>query len=384
MYSFVSAVGTGKSRNAQEFQNTCIEALKAYEPPFAECPGFQKRLQEARVFHIVLENGTSYTKLEGQNPDEILGARILLQVKGLDSLRAVYKKEIPPTIDILKAIARSDGKDFKEEWAAILLVDGLQHLLDRDVSELYSPYVVLRTETDETRVPVFNEESEIIKLLVSDCGGHGRPLETLYTVLVEAAGKNSAQMHYDILPLSLATSYIDRVVRRTTEIIQNRYCDAIRFNSLEQTAILRTSAWSDLNNQSSYEHTDSTTRKPTPPTTRISPQTLGEQLSQPLPPRLKLFNRFFQLASPPLIQNLHERALVQHSCDSTHTSGKTANRSTHTPGQQPLSNKITPTPDAARAPPPTAVQQCHQRMETASHGAHRPTKTQRTTTTMST
>ncbi|KAF8447002.1 hypothetical protein BGX38DRAFT_608604 [Terfezia claveryi] len=239
----------------------------AYEPPFAECPGFQKRLQEARVFHIVLENGTSYTKLEGQNPDEILGARILLQVKGLDSLRAVYKKEIP-TIDILKAIARSDGKNFKEEWAAILLVDGLQHLLDRDViiacvtgtvyspldsyyniskqqlielpvSELYSPYVVLRTETDETRVPVLNEENEIIKLLVSDCGGHGRLLETLYTVRVEAAGKNSAQMHYDILPLSLATSNIDRVVRRTMEIIQNRYCDAIRFNSLEQTAIFR-------------------------------------------------------------------------------------------------------------------------------------------------
>lgn len=105
---------------------------------------------------------------------EILGARILRRSKELDNSRAICKREIPPTINYLRlGIARSDGKDSKEEWAAILLVDGLRQLLDRD-----------------------GDSSVLIEVLKM---------------------------------LSDAPSNIDRVVRRTTEVIEKHYRDVVHF-----------------------------------------------------------------------------------------------------------------------------------------------------------
>ena len=72
----------------------------------------------------------------------------------------------------------------------------------------------------------------------------------------------------------------------------------------------RTSAWSELNNQSTYGLTDNTTRTALLPTTRISTQFSGEQPSRPFPPQLKLFFSFLssspsRLQAPTLLTTHH-------------------------------------------------------------------------------
>jgi hypothetical protein len=66
LYLFLAGVGSGKSRHASEFYKSAVECIndEDYE--------LQKRLKDAWVFHVSMENGTSLREEEVEAPLEEL------------------------------------------------------------------------------------------------------------------------------------------------------------------------------------------------------------------------------------------------------------------------------------------------------------------------
>ncbi|KAK3819964.1 MAG: hypothetical protein J3Q66DRAFT_335951 [Benniella sp.] len=232
LYLFLGGAGTGKSRNAQEFHRSAIACLAG------EDHDLRSRIEHAWVFHVSLENDTSPLGKEN-DPIEAIGSRMLLQLLPDKRLRHVMEayKELHPMY-VLDLVARGADRDLKSA-TVILVVDGLQSFMtdpnggsnkdsafyraltnitdlafedvflmacctatvtspvDRALAFTHRKRVVLpvaslespRVCQDGLSVPVFEEDDHIIKVLVGDCGGHGRALEGLEQA-IEAAGKD--------------------------------------------------------------------------------------------------------------------------------------------------------------------------------------------------
>ncbi|CAG8558329.1 3630_t:CDS:1 [Racocetra fulgida] len=222
IYLFISGPGIGKSRNATEFHRTTVECA----PLDSE---LRNRLENAWVFNVSYENGSSL-RISEQDTYLAVGTRMLLQLffgeRTLDDIIGNY--EPPSPWDVLALIAKYEDKKL-EDATVILVVDGLHNTMsDRgdglnknslfyktlsnigDLSlgktfviscctattagpienfivnslrkRVFLPVSSLKPPTityDGITKDVFDVSNPIIKLLVSDCGGHGRALEVL-------------------------------------------------------------------------------------------------------------------------------------------------------------------------------------------------------------
>ncbi|KAK3821633.1 MAG: hypothetical protein J3Q66DRAFT_154461 [Benniella sp.] len=233
LYLFLCGAGTGKSRNAQEFQQSLVSCLS-----LADDNELKGRIKTAWAFHVSLENGTSPSESES-DPIHAIGTRMLSQLlphKGLDEVMRDYVE--PHPLEVLRLVTKHTRRSLKDA-TVILVVDGLQAYMDnlndgqrkesafyraltnigdlalRDafllacctatvtspvdqvlafthrkrvtlpVASLKPPY----TDSDGSFKPVFDENDHVTKVLVSDCGGHGRALECLQEVL-DGAGRD--------------------------------------------------------------------------------------------------------------------------------------------------------------------------------------------------
>ncbi|KAF9580471.1 hypothetical protein BGW38_002878 [Lunasporangiospora selenospora] len=232
LYLFLSGAGTGKSRNAQEFHQSALACLNE------EDQALRNRIMNAWVFHVSLENGASLLVKE-VDPMEAIANRMLLQLlpdKRLRDVVAAYEDVHPMTV--LGLVAKGANQDLRSA-TVILVVDGLQTFMtgpsngnnkdsafykaltnigdlafedvflmacctatvtspvDKALALTHRMRVVLPIASLEPPcisqggqyIPVFDEEDHIIKVLVSDCGGHGRALESLQRAC-EKAGKD--------------------------------------------------------------------------------------------------------------------------------------------------------------------------------------------------
>lgn len=236
MYLFLCGAGTGKSRNAQEFHHSLLACLTEKEDW-----ELKKRVKDAWVFHVSLKNGTSPLPTEA-TPLEVVGNRMLLQLLPDQSICEVADKyKVTDPMDIVKLLAKHRGQNWKSA-SVVLVVDGLQSFR-REPNDGHSPnstfyqaltniadlahgevfLVVCCTATATTPVdqaltsthrnrvvlpvaslnpphiaqgdnslPVFDDDDHIVKVLVSDCGGHGRALESLQQVIEESG------IHYNV------------------------------------------------------------------------------------------------------------------------------------------------------------------------------------------
>ncbi|RIB03079.1 hypothetical protein C2G38_2289216 [Gigaspora rosea] len=189
----------------------------------------KSRLENAWVFNISYENGNSL-RISEQDAYLAVGTRMLLQLfsgeRTLDNLIGNY--EPPSPWDVLALIAKYEDKKL-EDATVILVVDGLHNIMsdindglnknssfyrtltnigDLSLSKTFviscctvttaGPIENFIAESSRKRVflpvpslkpptvthggiikDVFDISDPIIRLLVSDCGGHGRALEVL-------------------------------------------------------------------------------------------------------------------------------------------------------------------------------------------------------------
>ncbi|GJJ77568.1 hypothetical protein EMPS_09927 [Entomortierella parvispora] len=230
LYLFLSGAGTGKSRNAQEFHHSARLCLTENDQEL------QNKIGHAWVFHVTLENGTSVSERELNDPIHAIGIRMLQQLLPGKDIYEVQREYVEPhPMDVLDLIAHNAGLK-KELATVILVVDGLQSFMsdpkdgrdkksafyrsltsirdlaiksvfmmvcctatvtspiEKALATSHSKRVVLplaslespRTQEGDISVPVFDEDDHIIKVLVKDCGGHGRALESLQLAITTA------------------------------------------------------------------------------------------------------------------------------------------------------------------------------------------------------
>lgn len=219
LYLFLSGAGTGKSRNATELHET---ALKCFDGTYHRHQNEQLagRLRNPMVFHVSLENGTSLRPEE--DPWRAIGGRMLLQLLQEDraqhlDIESIISEWHPPTpCELIKLVASSSSP--LQQRTIFLIVDGLHNISDSRMHAVLTKLgdlthsgfiIVCATSTvsgpidqflkgsrrrrislpcsplDPPRVkgqPVFDMESIVRKVIVSDCGGHGRALELLLDV----------------------------------------------------------------------------------------------------------------------------------------------------------------------------------------------------------
>lgn len=223
------------------------------------------------------------------NPDGIIAARLIKQIKRYTLPKIYSHGDLPEPLEILKAVARTDGKDFFTEWSAVIIVDDLdrslkhnerllesvlsclgnitrsgafilicvtstlyqplmdyqdtsgQSIIDLPVSPLIQSPQITNPATNKS-VSIFDENNIILSLLMEDCGGHGRALEALYLSTMHAVGGQINAINYDIFPLSFDTtqSNIDELIRATTTRIKNYYGPFLTwFTNEELICVLR-------------------------------------------------------------------------------------------------------------------------------------------------
>ncbi|KAG0341565.1 hypothetical protein BG004_005991 [Podila humilis] len=226
LYLFLSEAGTGKSRNAQEFHKSAVTCLT--EDGDEE---LRNKIKQAWVFHISLENGTNHLTEETDSM-EAVGQRMLHQLLPEKSLEDIIRNfEGVRPMRVFDLVAKGTSQN-PESAAGILVVDGVQSFvsnMDDDLNKkvifyklmanmadlsisikniflmvcctttmnpfstdllfmmthrrrVFLPVASLeppRIYQDGSCKPVFNEDDHIIKVLVNDCGGHGRALESL-------------------------------------------------------------------------------------------------------------------------------------------------------------------------------------------------------------
>ena len=227
MYLFLSGAGTGKSRNAAEFHQTAISCVAGGDKQLLQ------RLHNAWVFHTSFENGTSLRSSESV-PFRGIGTRMLYQLlpeKMFGEIEQQYDAVTPEAV--LQQVAKYEKKDL-EQITVILIVDGLQALMaseddghnrnsvfyrtltaigdlaqcgpfllpcctatvSRPVSSclngsnrrrVYLPVASLKPPTireSDMSSPVFESKNGLLGILLDDCGGHGRAIETLWTLII--------------------------------------------------------------------------------------------------------------------------------------------------------------------------------------------------------
>ena len=226
LYLFLSGAGTGKSRNASEFHRTVVECLGD------EDEELKNKLRNAWVFHVSFEKGSSLMKSE-PDPQKGIGNRMLLQLlrnKELEHIIEEYEQPYP--LQVLELVARYEGISLKGA-TVIVVVDGMQNLMvsyedglnaessfyktltymgdlahkgafllpcctatfSRPIDQglkpsnryrVYLPVASLEPPTirrNYTIQPAFPMDDPVMKILVGDCGGHGRALEILWNLI---------------------------------------------------------------------------------------------------------------------------------------------------------------------------------------------------------
>ncbi|GBC15446.2 crinkler (CRN) family protein, putative [Rhizophagus irregularis DAOM 181602=DAOM 197198] len=121
IYLFLSGAGTGKSRNANEFQQTAISSVSKDKDLLA-------RIKDAYVFNVSYENGTALRPRE--DPFLAIGTRMLFQLlreeMDFDEVRLTY--EPPSPMSVLSLVAKYRNRDLKD-ITVILIVDAMQQLM---------------------------------------------------------------------------------------------------------------------------------------------------------------------------------------------------------------------------------------------------------------
>ena len=219
LYLFLSGAGTGKSRNSSELWQTTYRCFNGGY--FPKMDGLAHQISNAFVFHISLENGTSMWPSE-TDPMAAIGSRMLLQLIQDDnrfaSLDDVHTKFHPTTpLALINFFRKQDPSR-----AFFLVVDGLKNIRDRFGESVFMAtltalgdiaqqgfIIVCGTSTisdpverilkgsrrhrvvlpcaplDAPKInnqPVFNSTGLVQKVLIQDCGGHGRALELLMDI----------------------------------------------------------------------------------------------------------------------------------------------------------------------------------------------------------
>ena len=227
LYLFLCGAGTGKSRNAYEFHKMTMAVLSDDDDELRE------KLKTAWVFHTSMENGTSLRPDES-DPRAAIGMRMLLQLKGgnFDTLR---RSLLPPDPwDVLELVSKHEKTDLRDA-SVILIVDGLQALMNTDKdghgkeshfyrtlasigdlaiqgtflipcctatcfgpaknalsqsnqARVYLPVASLTPPTitrNGKEVDVFDTDDTLVKILLDDCGGHGRAIEIMSDMMRE-------------------------------------------------------------------------------------------------------------------------------------------------------------------------------------------------------
>ncbi len=272
LYLFLSGAGTGKSRNATEFHNAAIECLDKEEDS-----ELRNKIQNALVFNVSFEDSTILSQ-EETDPYMAVGTRMLLQLRpkqlnDIDEITSTY--EAPSPWEVLKLVAKNKKQDLTD-ITVFLVVDGLQHIIDgpkkdgldqktifyqtiSNIADLgcqgvflipcctasitgpidylvkasyqkrvYLPVPSLHPPTIRQNntgksIKVFQQDY-ITKILVEDCGGHGRALETLQEIL-----KN-----HDINKCNL-----DLLMNDLRYALSDRYIDAFNLSKTEAQFIAR-------------------------------------------------------------------------------------------------------------------------------------------------
>ncbi|GBB85398.1 hypothetical protein RclHR1_11950006 [Rhizophagus clarus] len=265
-YFFVSGPGTGKSRNATELHRTAVECLEPSE--------LKNWLSNAWVFNTSFENGFSLRPSE-TDPFLAVGSRMLCQLlnKNLDSI--IYNYEPPHPLKVLELVSKFENKKL-DDVAVILVVDGMHNTMSDmkndgvnkeslfyktlssigDLSlertflivcctasttspveqflatssrfRVFLPITSLSPPTitapDGIKKCIFDMNNSVIKLLVGDCGGHGRSLETLYDSLTK---KNIDDCN------------INDFMSTLQHELKSRYISAFSYNNKEAKQIIR-------------------------------------------------------------------------------------------------------------------------------------------------
>ncbi|RUS29163.1 hypothetical protein BC938DRAFT_480973 [Jimgerdemannia flammicorona] len=225
LYLFLSGAGTGKSRNASEFHRTVVECLGD------EDEELKNKFRNAWVFHVSLENGSTLRDDE-TSAFRAVGNRMLLQLlpeKALDQIVTSY--EAPDPMEVLRLVAKHEKQELKDA-TIIVVVDGMQNLMtsyedglnaesrfyktlsstgdlahkgafllpcctatvSRPIDQslrtsnrcrIYLPVTSLEPPVirqDHGIELAFPIDSSLMKILVEDCGGHGRALEILWNL----------------------------------------------------------------------------------------------------------------------------------------------------------------------------------------------------------
>ncbi|KAI9240171.1 MAG: hypothetical protein BYD32DRAFT_459061 [Podila humilis] len=180
-------------------------------------------------FPQCLENGASPLEKE-VDPIRAIGIQMLLQLLPEKRLHDVMQdyEELHP-MHILALVAKDACQDLREA-TVILVVDGLQSfMIDpkdglnkepafyralTNIGILLLPVASLEppcTFQNGSSVLVFDEDDHIIKVLVSNCGGHGRALESLQQVIGATSEDYNVESLMNSLHLKLKDLYSEAV-----------------------------------------------------------------------------------------------------------------------------------------------------------------------------
>lgn len=240
LYLFLSGAGTGKSRNAAELHETVYKCFDGTY--FDENKELTSRLQSPFVFHVSLENGTSLQ--DEEDPWAAIGTRMLLQIFQNNDISPEKKLSVeeitsmwyPATPDEIIRLLSPAGFSVLENKTVFLIVDGLHNISNTfgdsallrvltrlgdlahrgfiivcGTSTVSGPFDRLLASSRRRRIPlpcstldppmidtkpVFSMENIVQRVLVSDCGGHGRAFEFLLGIYRMPPGDVSSEVKH--------------------------------------------------------------------------------------------------------------------------------------------------------------------------------------------
>lgn len=283
-YLVLVPAGTGKSRTANEFAKMLVissqkliqEALDNNADP-VEWRKLEKRLLDANLFRVSLENGTYVTSGEKQDPLGAVGFRMLYQLleeKEGHLFEAMEKYAPLHPRGVLKSVVKYQKEDYFKDFTGVLVVDGVQNLMLSDddrknkesefyvmLSDLFNmslegafiivcctatcfvPMKSFLAKTFRRRVfldlhpldppkivgkPVFDNSDPLIRVIVSDCDGHGRALPTLLEVI------NMRPFNGEV-----TGDNVTDIMRRTLQSLTEKYETALSWGWDTYRVILR-------------------------------------------------------------------------------------------------------------------------------------------------
>jgi hypothetical protein len=259
IYFYLGGAGTGKSRHGSEFASSVKEAIRLDHAKLHtdkdgckhcdlcdRCDFYNEllqRLENAFVFHVSFENGTSLTPEEMNNPMNAVGIRMLHQLLGGD-IEDIRSKYVVTPRNVFQLVAAAKNIGLNNDFTGILVIDGIHNankwdserqdkesifysflsqigdlsLMFEDSPEegiteqspfimtcvtatyfgpahdfltathrkrVYLPLHQLDVPTSkETTLKIFNDDPGT-HLLVQDVGGHARAIEAIAEVLAE-------------------------------------------------------------------------------------------------------------------------------------------------------------------------------------------------------